>query len=225
MKTRLLSTVLILFISLTSSIAQRTDGAKISFGLLGGINFQNMTGKDFLGDDLKNDMIMGYHAGVNVQIPIVPEFFFQPGLIYSTKGAKNTDGLFTSTYKVSYIEMPLNLVYKASLGGGYFLLGFGPYVAYGIGGKVITEGGPVSLETSVEFKSVVEVGDPVEITYYKAFDAGGNIFAGYELANGIFAQFNAQLGMLKINPEDQRLPVNESSVKHTGFGISLGYRF
>jgi hypothetical protein len=217
--------VLIIFcaISITSLFAQRD--AKITFGILGGVNFQNMTGKDFLGNTLENDMILGYHAGVEVQVPIAPEFYFQPSLLFSTKGSKNVNGLLTTTYKLSYLEVPLNFVYKASLGNGFIMVGFGPYVAYGIGGKVLTEGGSVALETSVEFKSVVEVGDPIEITYYKAFDAGGNIFVGYELANGIFAKLNAQLGMLKINPEDQRLLDDQSSIKHTGFGVSLGYRF
>ena len=69
-------------------MAQSTDKGKISFAILGGVNFQNLNGKDAVGDKLKNDMIIGYHAGVNIQIPVVPEFFFQPGLLYSLKGAK-----------------------------------------------------------------------------------------------------------------------------------------
>jgi len=121
--------------------------------------------------------------------------------------------------------MPLNLVYKALLGNGYFMLGFGPYVGYGIGGKVTTEGGDISLDQDIEFQNVVETTDDMTVPYYKALDFGGNIFAGYELSNGIFAQFNTQLGMVKINPEYKILPDDESIVKNTGFGLSLGYRF
>ncbi len=212
-------------LSASMAMAQGTADAKTSFGILGGVNFQNLTGTDAGGDKLTNDMVLGYHAGVNIQIPIVPQFYFQPGLLFSTKGAKNTYSSVTSTTKLSYIEMPLNLVYKGLLGNGYFMLGFGPYVGYGAGGKVTTEGGDVALKTDVEFKNVVEVGDPLLVTYYKAFDIGGNIFAGYELSNGIFAQFNTQLGMVKINPEDKRITNDGSSVKNTGFGLSLGYRF
>ncbi len=225
MKTKLISTAIILMLSASMAMAQGTADAKTSFGILGGVNFQNLTGTDAGGDKLTNDMVLGYHAGVNIQIPIVPQFYFQPGLLFSTKGAKNTYSSVTSTTKLSYIEMPLNLVYKGLLGNGYFMLGFGPYVGYGAGGKVTTEGGDVALKTDVEFKNVVEVGDPLLVTYYKAFDIGGNIFAGYELSNGIFAQFNTQLGMVKINPEDKRITNDGSSVKNTGFGLSLGYRF
>ena len=92
MKTKIFSFVLILMLSVPLAIAQNTDKAKMAFAVLGGINFQNLNGKDIDGDKLENDMIIGFHAGVNVQIPIVPQFFFQPGLLFTTKGAKYTNG-------------------------------------------------------------------------------------------------------------------------------------
>ena len=221
MKTRLISFVLILILSVPLAIAQNTGNAKMSFAVLGGVNFQNLNGKDNNGDKLENDMTLGYHAGVNVQIPLVPMFYFQPGLLFSTKGAKYTN----SSIKLSYVELPLNLVYKALVGNGNFMLGFGPYIGYAIGGKVKPESGSA---TDIEFKNVVETGDPTSVFYLKALDAGGNIFAGYELASGIFLQLDTQIGMLKINPEDNRtIPVysDKSAVKNTGFGLSIGYRF
>jgi hypothetical protein len=227
MKTRFFS--LLIMLALTGSFAMAQGTSKMPFGILAGVNFQNLNGKDASGNKLENEMILGYHAGVNIQIPIAPQFYFQPGLLYSTKGAKNTYSLlgtsYTSTTRLSYIEMPLNLVYKALLGNGYFMLGFGPYVGYGFAGKVVTEGGDLSLDQKIEFQNVVETTDNPTVPYYKAFDVGGNIFAGYEMANGIFAQFNTQLGMVKINPEYKILTDDKSVIKNTGFGLSLGYRF
>lgn len=227
MKTRFFSLLSVLLLTGTIAIAQ--SSGKMSFGVLGGVNFQNLNGKDASGDKLTNDMIVGFHAGVNVQIPIAPQFYFQPGLIYSTKGAKNTNSVlgttYTSTTKLSYVEMPLNLVYKGALGNGFILVGFGPYVGYGIGGNVKIEGGSVTVENDVEFKNTVETGDGLLIPYFKALDVGGNIFAGYEMSNGLFFQLNTQLGMVKINPEDKRISDDKSSVKNTGYGLSLGYRF
>lgn len=191
MKTRLISLIMILLLSAPLAIAQSTDKAKMSFAILGGVNLQNLNGKYANGDKLTNDMIVGFHAGVNIQMPIAPQFFFQPGLLFTTKGAKYSDG---SSTKLSYIELPLNLVYKALLGNGKFMLGFGPYLGYAI---------------------KIKGGD------YKAFDAGGNIFAGYELAGGIFFQLNTEIGMLDINDGN---PLYKS-VKNTGFGLSVGYRF
>jgi hypothetical protein len=203
-----------LFFLITAALQSQAE-----FGILGGVNFQNLNGKDINGDKLENNMIIGYHAGVNVQIPVAPEFYFQPGLMFYKKGAKITDG---SKIGLSYIELPLNLVYKAILGNGKFMLGFGPYFGYAIGGKVKPESGTA---TNIEFQSVVEAGAPSSVTYFKAFDAGANIFAGFEMGNGIFFQLDSQLGMLKINPEDKRITDDKSSVKNTGFGLSLGYRF
>jgi hypothetical protein len=223
MKTKLISSVLLILFSISMAMSQ--EPGKISAGILGGVNFQNLNGKDYKGDQLENDLMTGFHAGINIQIPLAPEFYFQPGLLFSTKGAKKTSDGVTNTTNLSYIEMPLNLVYKALLGKGYFMLGLGPYLGYGIAGKVKSEGGGSTLERDIEFTSVVEIDDPDTVPYYKAFDAGGNIFFGYELASGIFAQMNAQLGMLKINPEYKILTDDKSSIKNTGFGFSLGYRF
>ena len=61
--------------------------------------------------------------------------------------------------------------------------------------------------------------------YYRPFDAGANIFFGYELSMGVFLQLNAQLGLLKINPEYSWAANSKASYKNTGYGLSIGYRF
>lgn len=209
MKTRLFTIVLILLLSAPFAIGQTAENGRTSFGILGGVNFQNLNGKLSSGDKLANDMLLGFHAGVNVQIPLAPQFYFQPGLMFAVKGAKNTTTIFstqiTNETKINYIEMPLNLVYKGALGNGFVMVGFGPYIAYGISGKQITTAGDsFTIERGVD---------------YKAFDAGGNIFAGFETASGIFLQLETQFGMVNISPDDN------TTIKNTGFGLSLGYRF
>jgi hypothetical protein len=210
MKTKLFTLILIFTLAGTMAFAQGTAGSGTSFAVLGGVNLQNLNGKDVSGNNLENDMITGFHAGLNAQVPIAPQFYFQPGLLFSTKGAKISE----TAYKLSYIELPLNFVYKALVGNGYFMLGFGPYLAYGIGGK------------DIEFKKTVESGDSDAIKYFKPFDSGANLFFGYELSSGLFVQLNTQLGLIDINPEDNRITGdNKSSGRNTGYGLSLGYRF
>ena len=224
MKTKLLFFTMFMILLAPMALAQNAEKAKSSFAILGGINFQNLNGKNISGDKLENDLILGYHAGFNMQIPVAPTFYFQPGLLFSTKGAKNTS-ITTSTIKLSYIELPLNFVYKGRLGNGFIMLGFGPYIAYGIGGKVITEAGGAEVETDVEFQNTVALTDPLLTTYFKGLDAGGNIFAGYETAGGLFFQLNTQFGMLNLRPENDWISDDKSIIKNTGFGVSLGYRF
>lgn len=225
MKIKIISIAALMLLAAASITAQPMYEPRSSLGIMGGVNFQNLNGMDFDGDKLENDMIVGFHVGVNYQIPIVTEFLFEPGLLFSTKGAKGTFGPVTGTYNLSYIELPLNFVYKGLLGSGYVLLGFGPYVAYGIMGKAKYESGSVSLDSDIEFKNEVEAGDPLTTVYIKPFDAGANIFAGYEMASGLFVRLNAQLGLLNIQPADNRIPDNEMELRNTGFGLSLGYRF
>ncbi|MCA1760310.1 MAG: PorT family protein, partial [Bacteroidales bacterium] len=226
MNTKQFSLILIFFLIGSMAFAQGPADSRTSFAILGGVNLQNLNGKDNSGNKLENDMIIGYHAGVNIQIPLAPQFYFQPGLMYSIKGAENNEGLLNGTYNLSYVELPLNLVYKAPVGNGYFMLGFGPYVAYGIAGKATYEVGGVSAENDIEFKKEVASGDPLTTVYVKPFDAGANLFFGYELSGGLFLQLNTQLGLLDINPTDNRITgENNSTLKNTGYGLSLGYRF
>jgi hypothetical protein len=212
MKNRLVSIVLIFVLSASFAIAQ--EKSKMSFGILGGVNFQNLNGKLSSGDKLKNDMLLGFHGGFNVQLPIASEFYFQPGLMFATKGAKDTYTIlgseFTNEIKINYIEMPLNLVYKGAVGNGFVMLGFGPYLAYGISGKQVFEGNDLTFERGVD---------------YNALDAGANIFAGFETAGGLFLQLDTQFGMMNIYPEDGNSSNDQSTAKNTGFGLSLGYRF
>lgn len=220
----------VIFILMTATLQ-----AQVGFGIQGGVNFQNINGKDGSGEKLTNELITGFHAGVNINIPVATDFHFQPGLLFSVKGSKNdffsaptkASGDYATTTRISYLELPLNLLYRPLVGKGHILLGFGPYIAYGIGGKEKSDFGSLaSIERTVKFKnSVSDMTDLITNAYYRPFDAGANIFFGYELSNGIFLQLDAQLGMLKINPEYSWINDDKRSYKNTGFGLSLGYRF
>jgi hypothetical protein len=225
MKARQLYILLAMALTTSLATAQSAESEKGGVAILGGVNFQNFNGKDFNGDKLENDLAAGFHAGLNVQIPIAPEFYFQPGLLFSTKGAKNVTGQVTSTYRLSYLELPLNLVYKSQVGNGYIMLGFGPYVGYAVSGKATYVSGSVEINNDIEFTNEVNSGDPLLTPYFKAMDIGGNLFFGYEMAGGLFIQLNSQLGMVKINPDDNRIADNKTNIKNTGFGLSAGYRF
>jgi len=213
------------------SNAQKTSvhTARTSFGLRGGVNFQNINGKDQDGNKLDNSMVTRFNIGVNAEIPVGTDFYFQPGLLFTTKGAKNEKPLLnqemTTTINLSYLELPLNFIYKPNLGTGHLIIGFGPYVGFGIGGKVKYEMGGSSQERDVKFKNKVKSADPSDVAYFKPLDAGANFLFGYEFGNKLSLQLNTQLGLSKINPEYENATNDKSSFKNTGFGLSLGYRF
>jgi len=218
MKTKTYILTVVLTILATGIFAQ---GQKISFAVQAGINFQNQTGVDFLGDEIDNSLLTGFHAGANVIIPVGTDIYFQPGLVFSQKGASSTLSLVTIDYKMNYIDIPLNLLYRGKLGEGYVMVGFGPYVAFALSGKVIAG----SVTSDIEFKNTIELTDPLTTTYMKSLDAGAGVFAGYETGFGIYIQLNTQIGLINISPEDTRVGEDNSSLKNVGFGVSVGYRF
>jgi hypothetical protein len=206
------------------SASSQTNG--VSFGLRGGVNFQTINGKDMNGDKLTSNMVPGFNAGVVVAIPVAPDFYFQSGLLYTTKGGKLKDMVMSPQYNLSYVELPLNFLYKPLLGTGHLLLGFGPYIAYGLGGKAKYTFNNTPSEDKIIFANEYSNINPYG-PYFKHLDYGGNLYFGYEMSNGISLQLNTQLGMAKINADNTNVLYtnNKTSFKNTGFGLSLGYMF
>ena len=204
MKTRIIMIAVLALICGQAAMAQ----TKTTFGIRGGVNFQNLNGKDQNGDRVDGKLRTGFHVGANAEIPVGIDFYLQPGVLFSTKGAKAKDIVETS---LSYIEVPVNFVYKPDLGIGRVLLGFGPYLGIGVGGQYKVG----NVEADVEFGN-----EPGEV---KRLDAGANMLAGYEWSNKVSVQLNAALGL--VNLHNRVANDNKSSLKNTGFGLSVGYRF
>lgn len=225
---KILSIIVIMVFGLGTALYAQ----ELSFGIRAGFDMQNINGKDADGDKLENTLLPGFNAGINVEIPVAPDFVVQPGLLFTTKGselAKYDGNIIEGSAKLhlSYIELPINFIYKPLLGTGHLILGFGPYLAYGVGGKFKIDGSLGSLEYhddwDVKFQNEVKSGDPIDQYYVKPFDAGANFLFGYELENGLSTQLNAQWGLLELRP-DYGVDT-KATMKNTGFGISLGYRF
>jgi hypothetical protein len=203
----------------------KTSTSPVSFGLRAGVNFQNLNGKDADGDDLDNKLATFFNAGINVELPIAPDFYIQPGVVYTMKGAKADNENFKA--KISYLDVPVNFVYKPMLGSGKLILGVGPYIGFGLGGNISYDNNNISVKKDIEFKNETSTADYAASggAMVKRIDAGGNLLFGYEFANKLSVQLNAQLGMINIMPKLSDAPDADGSLKHTGFGVSLGYRF
>jgi hypothetical protein len=226
MKNKILFLLALLILTGISANAQTTG---MTFGLRGGVNMQNYNGKDLNGDKLEMSMVPRFNAGFVVGIPVAPEFYFQPGLMFSTKGAKSKSDFLSlqmsAEYNISYIELPMNFLYRPALGNGHFFLGFGPYVAYGFGGKAKFTIEQTSTEEQIVFANEYQSLNPYDWKYFRHFDYGANLFFGYELNNGLSIQLNTQMGLAEINAENTTLPGNKSEFRNTGYGIALGYNF
>jgi len=171
------------------------------FGVKGSFNLFNLAVKV---NDNKVDtkMFPTFDAGVFYEIPVAPEFFVRPEFSFARKGANyelNALGmtLLDEEIRLSYLEVPVLFLYKGALGQSKVLLGFGPYLAYGISGEMFEEDA------------------------YKPFDLGGKIMFGAEFGGQVSVAMNASTGLINIAENDMA----DSKVTNTGFGLTLGYRF
>jgi hypothetical protein len=210
-----------LLLALTTTALALGSKAQTTFGLRAGVNFQNINGKEFDGSDTEGKLKTGFNIGVNAEVPVAPDFYLQPGVLFTTKGAKHKDDDDIKR-SLSYIEVPINFVYKPTLGTGKLILGIGPYVAFAVGGKFTDDDGK---DYDHKFKSEITAAEYLSDPYVKRLDVGGNLLAGYEFSNKFSFQLNAQLGMVNINPEIEGVSNDKTKWKNTGFGVSLGYRF
>lgn len=186
-----------------------------TYGIHAGVNWQNLNNKD-----ISSKLATKFNIGVNAEVPVATDFYFQPGLSFATKGAKYNSA-YNPRINISYLELPLHFLYKPMLGTGKLMLGVGPYLAYAVGGKVKSDQG----DATIKFKNSVTQAELASGTpYLKRFDAGADFLFGYEFASRWSAQFNAQLGLVNINPSVSG-GTSPSSTKNTGFGVSVGYRF
>ncbi len=200
--------------------------AQVSFGVRAGVNLSNINGKDAADDKLSNKLLPGFNAGVNVEIPIADQFYLQPGLLFTTKGTKWEDTDVKSN--IGYVELPINLIFKPELGAGKMLLGFGPYVAYGVTGKVSDDNDSEKIKFESKSSAVDYATSGAVVGMVKPFDAGANVLVGYEFSNKLSAQLNAGLGLVNMQPKLSGVGADtfkNVNAKNTTFGISIGYRF
>jgi len=139
MKTITFSFLIYFLLTVPFAIAQNADKGKLTDAVPGDINTQNRIRENPDSTNLNYKSESGYQVGVNVYIPTVPMFFFQPGLLYITKGTKQMNIQSAGKYNLSFDEMPLNVVYKSLLGNGYVMSGFGPFISYDTGRESILQ--------------------------------------------------------------------------------------
>ena len=153
--------------------------AQITFAPRVGLNMANIGGDDT--DDMK--MKMGMQIGAIANIGFSDALSLQPGLLFSQKGTtvefEGTDE--TMKVKTNYLEIPINVVYGLDLGGNQLQLFAGPYLGYGIGGKITSDAEDFE-DIDIQFVSDAIDADEDKAAF-AAFDLGLNIGVGYKINN------------------------------------------
>ena len=181
--------------SSSSFFSTEKSDEKVTFGVRGGVNFSNLSieGEGW-------DSHTGFHAGVNVDIPLLQSLYLSTGLYYTVKGF--SDDRVEKKASANYLEIPVLASYRYNFSDNAQLqVNVGPYFAYGIGGK----------QKYMEY----------EWDYFddedNKFDVGLQIGAGVTFAKHIYLGLAYEFGFINVVPDYK--------TKNSNFMISLGYQF
>jgi len=189
-------------------------GQNIQFGIRTGLSFASQAIDD--PDIISTNSITTYNISIIAEKPLKNSFYLQTGLGIIGKGVITYENAQTSTYKLTYLDIPLNVLYKFNLQGlGKLYVGTGAYLSDGISGNVQFENTNNTSGQNIEFGSSQD---------YKKFDVGANFTAGFELNNHLTFNTNYALGLNNIATDD---PSNTTvaSTKNRVFSIGLGFLF
>ena len=209
--------------------------AQTKIGIQAGVNFANVMSKDENGTEQTTGSIPGIRIGLTADIPVIESFYIQPGIFYSKKGFKQSSGGYYGQannfeVKVSYVELPINFLYKPKLSGGRLLLGAGPYIGYGTDGTWKSDNviliGDIMTDSKGKtiFKDDFMDGEFGNYLYGRPWDYGLNFLAGYEFHGNFSAQLNFQTGLANLQPKiggEKR----EGSLRNKSLGLTVGYKF
>lgn len=194
--------VIVLFISLKNAA---TCQAKL--GIIGGVSIAHVHPYRYF-NAMNGLPLTSFHAGLVSDLRLSFNLYFQPQFLLSGKGTKDYPNyLDTVTINPFFLEIPLNFLYKNTVGKGNVLVGLGPYVGQALFGKVKT----FSSQRNIKFGN----------KYYddvRGLDLGLNLIAGYEFKSGPLINVNYSLGLTNSDELFE-------GARNRYLGISFGYFF
>lgn len=190
----------------------------ITIGVRAGMNFSNFTGDI---DDL--DSRIGFNAGVVVDFPLMQSLYLQSGLFVTQKGAKYEEDGVEIKANPLYIQIPVLASYRYNFSDATQLqVNFGPYLAYGISGKL-------KFEVEDMVKDEIDFfGDDDDQFGGKRFEVGLQVGAGVTI-NKFYIGCAYEFGLTnafdsKWDTDEDYDPISFKG-KNSNFMINVGYNF
>ncbi|MFO7368744.1 MAG: porin family protein [Bacteroidales bacterium] len=207
----------VLFVLLLVVISAQTYAQK--FGIQAGLNLSNQVWKD--DDDTYSDefkMLPGFNAGVTFEMGFGDLIGLEVGLIADTKGFKIKEDVLGSevTMKASllYLDVPVLIKVGPSFGPAKVFAAAGPYVGFGLTGKMKME-----AEGEEETEDISWGSDEVEDDF-KRLDFGAKFGIGAEVMNFTLGAYYS-LGLANLSPYTD----GGARISNNLISISVGYKF
>lgn len=209
------SYIRILLLSITLFLAANTSAQSlpVSLGIKGGLNVSTYNSKDF-------DSRKGFNAGLTFDVNLPAGFGVFSGLEVNTKGAElEKDGVGLKM-NATYMQLPVRLGYRMNLLPGVRThFAFGPYFAYGIGGKIKgtgTIGGDVSFNYDEKI-----FGDKG----LNEFDWGLGVEVGAIFINRIQVRLGYDMGLKNLGKDIKVGDTELDKLKNRSIYLSAGLLF
>ena len=184
--------ILVVLVATSSSVFAQ----EVNIGIKGGLNSYTIGGDDTEDIDGK----LGYNVGLLGHIHLSERFGLQPEIVYSTQGAKASEGNGDVKISLDYINVPVLFQYMYDNG---FRIQAGPQIGFLTSAKAKADGITVDLDDS-----------------FNTIDFGLSFGASYvhpPSGFGVDARYN--LGISNINEDDSSKNYNR------GFQIGVFYLF
>ena len=218
-------TLLLAIITISLSTAMAQD-----FGVRAGVNVAKWVGD---ANDAVNPRT-GFNAGIVADLNFYNNFFFRPGIMYSQKGGRFWNDIYTSEngvkeghdfyYNQNYLEIPLYVVYKRELSNNLKLdFQTGMYFAFGINGKTIVEY-KKSNDWNFEYDMFRTLGKDMIGTQARRFDFGWNFGLGVEFSK-YYCGVGYDIGLMAIHDCPEFMATKYWAPHNGCLMINLGYYF
>jgi hypothetical protein len=188
--------------------AQSTD-KPIKLGAKAGVNYSNII-KDDGNNNFKTDYLVGYHAGLTLDIKLSDNLAFTPEALYSTKGYKSSSTFGEFTQTTHFIDVPILASIK--LGGGLNLVA-GPQVSF-----LLSTNNKFETGFGTAQQQIVEN----DADRFKKSLAGGVVGFRYDFSNKIGINGRYALDFQKNNENgSSQTPEYKNQVFQLGLGIKF----
>lgn len=211
---------------------------KLGFRVQAGANASSITN---FASKIDNPNV-GFRAGVALDIPVQDVLSIRPTVLFESLGERVDLSVGKATARPMYVTVPVLL--NCNMGGGEnlnFYVNAGPYVSYGVCGKLKSSGGDVfATESGQYIKADLDLfkktpgydkdGNEKEIEPMNRFDVGLNTNIGLEIGKYFFVETGFSYGFMNCANSVKYGAWPKQSSKYTSshnisYHLSVGVKF
>jgi hypothetical protein len=204
--------IIAMIICLAYSYAHAQRKIEYGFRIGGGVAIQDIDNSSILG----SNSVRTFNANVVVNFPILKDYYLRTSLGIANKGGVITEDALTTTNKITYYQLPVNIMRKYNVPTlGKVIAGVGGYFAVGAKGTITYETPNSSTSNNIAFGNENDL---------KKYDGGISLITGLELNNHLTFNLGYDFGVLNIASQTLK-DTDYKSVYNRAFTITLGLTF